>query len=503
MNRLNLFLYLVLSLQFSITSLLFSQKFGYFNVDPSEIPCCDHRKVQAIIWSGSDPYMTMEKLASYCGPVLWFSPDEPLLGDSSGKSIMIPQAFPFESGADRPVVYYRLREILVREDANNTAFHPDSNLRGHSVIDLKQVAALQLDYFFYYPSEEGLGGHKHDVESAEFKLIVWRRPDCADCLYNLVVTRVTGKAHGVLWYDNTLEIDEYCRFPMHILVEEGKHASCTDKNGDGYYTPGYDVNKRVNDAWGVRDVLRSGTLFTGGFQAWMAKVRQPEDQILPPLPVDSPFRNKYTQKGIYAPENAVYELRPFPSAEKAQPDLVHFIADKGDPNWPEETPNTDLNKFKKWVGVEPFVKSLSISFRADGDIGFSFVFPLFIVKNFEDPLAGGFVLNRIYLKDKHLRDFAWTILYTTSASRWIDGYFSAGYEWDKIDLPTGSSSNTKKEGDVVLETGLKFRALVTHTPLKFMSKLTDFWGIRIGIKNRGFWDINRMGYVIEVGAGTW
>ena len=39
-----------------------------------------------------------------------------------------------------------------------------------------------------------------------------------------------------------------------LLVEEGKHAVAPDRNADGVYTPGYDVNKRIKDAWGVRDV---------------------------------------------------------------------------------------------------------------------------------------------------------------------------------------------------------------------------------------------------------
>ncbi len=49
----------------------------------------------------------------------------------------------------------------------------------------------------------------------------------------------------------------------------------TDKNGDGVFTPGYDVNVRINDAWGVRDIIRTGMLFSGGFEGWMAKVRRP------------------------------------------------------------------------------------------------------------------------------------------------------------------------------------------------------------------------------------
>jgi hypothetical protein len=36
-----------------------------------------------------------------------------------------------------------------------------------------------------------------------------------------------------------------------------------------------------------------------------------------------------------------------------------------------------------------------------------------------------------------------------------------------------------------------------------MSFLTDFWGLRAGIKNYGFFDIDRLTYVVEIGSGTW
>jgi hypothetical protein len=37
--------------------------------------------------------------------------------------------------------------------------------------------------------------------------------------------------------------------------------------------------------------------------------------------------------------------------------------------------------------------------------------------------------------------------------------------------------------------------------LRFLP-FTDFWGIRMGLKNRGFWDIERLTYVFEIGAGS-
>jgi hypothetical protein len=64
------------------------------------------------------------------------------------------------------------------------------------------------------------------------------------------------------------------------------------------------------------------------------------------------------------------------------------------------------------------------------------------------------------------------------------------------------SGGTKTQTEFVLETGLKFRAQIGHSPLKFLSVLTDFWGVRIGVKNAGFFDIDRLTYVVEFGAGS-
>jgi hypothetical protein len=379
----------------------------------------------------------------------------------------------------------------------------DENDRSKNIIDLSNVSGLELRYYFYYSSEEGLGGHQHDLESAEFKVSIWQRPECKDYPYVLLVSKVVGKAHGLQWYDNTLEIDKYTVFPMTILVEEGKHANSTDKNGDGYFTPGYDVNKRPNDAWGVRDVMRTGQLYTGGFQSWHAKVRRDEHRVFPPLPEDSLLRKEYIVDGEYAPDNAKYILRPLPSSEQADKKLKSYIDDKGPPEWPDLEPDTDWTKFTRWIEKESFIKSLSIAYRYDGDHGFSFVFPLFIIKNFEDPLAGGYLTHRMYLKDQGLRDFGWMLHYTPSASRWIDTYLSAGVEWDVVDLPEGSENPTKTYSNFVLETGIKFRFNVLFSPFKFLAKLTDFWGLRIGIRNVGGFDIDRLVYVIEIGAGVW
>ena len=474
-----------------------SDAWGDPKFDVSKIPCCEYADYDAIVWSGTDSLMTIEQLAAHCGPILWFSPDEPLLAGTQGRDIRIPSAFPFETAADAPVVYYRVRNILERPDHPGPAYVADTDDRGRSQIDLRKVAGVDLDYFYYYPSEEGFGGHQHDVESTEMKIVVWQRDGCDDCPISIVIAMVNCKAHGVLWYDNTLDVDEYTRFPMTVLVEEGKHAGCTDKNGDGYYTPGYDVNRRVNDAWGVRDIIRGGGLFAGSFQSWFAKVRRPEHRVFPPLPSDSSIRDRFTRNGEYAAGQVQYHLRPFPHPDLAadDPHLVPFIADKGDPDWPAVSTATNLKNFGNWIDRESFVKSVSLSLRMDGRAGLSVVFPLFVFWHFSDPVAGGWIVNRMYFMDKKLRDFGWNMLYTTSASRWLDGYFSLGIEADEDDL-----------GDIerfwVAESGIKFRADIRHSPLSFLSKLTDFWGVRAGLQASGLLPVQRLTYVIEVGGGA-
>jgi hypothetical protein len=462
-------------------------------------PCCDLKDVPGVVWYGLDSTMTVERIASYCAPILWFSPDEPLLDDQTGKNIRIPEAFPFEDAPDAPVVYYRLRTVYSRADPAGPAYIPDPNDRSKSIIDLTNVVAIDLDFFFYYPSEEGFGGHQHDVESVEMKIGFGDR-HCENCRFGFAVMRVSGKAHGILWYDNTLNSDIYSVFPMTILVEEGKHASCTDKNGDGFYTPGYDVNERINDAWGVRDVIRSGMLASGSFQSWMAKFRWPDTRVFPPLPADSPLIKMHFGNEEYAPDNAVYELRPFPRPELAEydPKLYPFIEDKGDPDWPEVEEDVVYKKYTDWLYDGSARKSISVAFRYDGNPGISIGFPFFVVRNLEVGITGGWLVQRLIFSDKNLRDITWQALYTTSASRWVDPYFALGAKWDEDD--TGSRSTY-----FASETGLKFRANIGHTAFKFLTKLgTDFWGFRVGLQYVGYdsWSFNDIGYAIELGAGS-
>jgi hypothetical protein len=460
-------------------------------------------------WEGVDPLMKMSDLVAYCAPVFWFSPDEPELHNKQGKEILIPSPFPFDESADSPVVYYQVGKVIVSKDDNEYILEINETNPGNTVLDLSRIYGLDIDYNHYYRFESGLGGHDHDTEQAQFKVYVHHIEDPEGVKkYQLYLLQVTGKAHALMWYDNIYKVNRdnlnpELVLPFHIFVEEGKHASITDMNADGYYTPGYDVNVRRNDAWGLRDVIRTGNLFSPEFKGWMAKVRRPPHRVFPPLPLDSPHRAKYSRNGEYAPDNAIYELRPMPSSEKALPDLVLAKDMEGyyREGWPQITSVSGDKKFHDWWEAENFIHSLAVAFRLNDVAGISFSFPLLFVKNVEAPLVGGWLVNRIYLQDHSLRDFGYNILYTPSASRFLDGYLSFGLEVDHYNIP--DVEELQRRTDFVYETGIKLRGNVKYSPLKFLSVLTEFWGVRLGVKARGFMKIDDLSYVFEFGAGVW
>ena len=474
---------------------------------------CNFSNMPGILWWGTETEMTVERIASLAAPIYWFSPDEPLLRGTEGRDIRMPSNLPFEDSASAPIVYYQLDEIVSLKDTEGEfTLNPDE--KGLSIVDLSKTMLLRLGYFAYYPSEAGLGAHEHDLEAAEFKIGIMRTdgrvlPELTEALcdevnYVMVVTRVIGKAHGIEFFWNISEVNAETKMPFTLLVEEGKHAVGTDKNGDGYFTPTYDVNVRVNDAWGTRDVISSGGLLQGGYQSWMTKVRHPEHRIFPPLPEDSPLRAKLAKKRgaeNWETESAVYELRVLPPAELGAYDdhLYRFMKSKEVEDWPKETEKSDMQGFLDWAEDGTAKGSFAISLLYDSSLGFSWVFPFFIVKNWEVSLSGGFIMHRMYLKDDDLRDFGWQLMYTPSASRWFDTYFGAGVEWD-AEPTTEDPSVWETKTDFVLETGFKFRANVEA--IKWLSWATPFWGVRFGIKNYGFANIDKLTYVIEFGAGA-
>ncbi len=484
----------------------------------STLACgCEFSKVPGAVWWRSDPQMSVADLAAHAAPVFWFSPDEPSLLDAHGVNIMTPEPFPFET-ADGPVVYYQLKEVVRDARTDDPAFERIGEDIGSAVLDLDFAALLSLEYYAYFADEAGFGAHQHDVEGAEFRIAVahsdgkylkdYDLPQCGQRHYILQVTRVSGKAHGIEWYWNVLDVDEGTRFPMFLLVEEGKHALATDKNADGYFTPTYDVNVRINDAWGVRDIIRSGGLLSGGYQAWMTKVRHAEDRVFPPLLKSSPlFAGLAKRQAEYSGENAVYKLRPLPLVVTAAAyddeqgegsHLQNFLVDKEVANGPRQKDITSMSQALSWMDAGALKRSFSASVYTDGRWGVSWSFPFFVAKNLQIPMSGGYVMHRMYLKGDNFKDFGWTAMYANSASRWVDSYLAVGVEWRDVGL--GGVEDIQP--DFVLDFGLKFRGQIGKTPIGFLSALTEFWGVRLGIKNYGISDIEHLTYIMEIGAGS-
>ncbi len=454
-------------------------------------------------WSGRDSVMSLQKLASYCAPIFWFSADEPELNNKTGKNIRIPTSFPFDTPADSPVVYYQFKNFVARGDDQVSPYVKDTSTGAEKKVLLSRVSAFEIFYSHFYLNEAGLGGHQYDTEQAQFRVYVNRNKADTGITYQLIVLEATGKAHALAWYDNIWTVDPLAKeikLPMHIHVEEGKHASCPDINGDGYYTPGYDVNLRTNDAWGVRDVIRTGTLFASEYHTYYSKVRLPEYKVMPPLPDDSPLRQRYMRDSIYSPDNAVYALREFPNPKLAGRD-EHLKHDMKSYYLDKKPQMVSEGSIDNWFEDEMYIRSFAFAFRAGkNEYGISIAFPLLLVKNVEAPLIGGWIVNRIYFQDKFLRDFGYTLLYTPSASRFMDPYLSAGFE---IDEEVNSEGKKTTEWKPVMESGLKFRANVSYSPLKFLRFISPFWGFRIGIKNTGFPLIKNLNYIFEFGAGVW
>ncbi len=468
--------------------------------------CDDLYRLPGLVWRGTGGTMTLQQLASYAAPVFWPSPDEPTLKRARGRDIRVPAAFPFEPQPESPVVYYQVTMLATLPEQRGPAIELNALDKGQSVLHLDNFYTLKIKYVTYFPSEAGVGEHLHDVEPSEFRILVGRANGplarsagfrCDDTSYLIAVGRVTGEAHGNPWYYNVLDVDAETTLPIHLLIEEGKHAAATDKNADGYFTPGYDVSARVNDAWGVRDTIRGGTLFSGKFEAWMAKARKPEHLVLPPLPADSPLNERLLAEAGDPATHAVYELRPYPSSALATTDapLRHKISEKEVKNWPViEHPALPQVRDVLTEGRE--LKPFSVSYRNDGQPGLSVAFPLLVVKNVREPLSGGYLVNRMYFKDTNLRDWAWMVMYTPSASRWFDEYLAAGMETDREKRNDGSITKAR---DFVAETGLKLRFKVRT----FGGPFPDFWGFRAGVKSVGGFDIERLSFVIEFGAGVW
>ena len=436
-----------------------------------------------LVWQGRDA-PSLAELAGLVAPVLWFSPDEPLLREGS----RLPHRHPCDPLAGEGIVYYQVRRIRLRGD-QRAGVPADADADFFDKVD-----SLAIRFYFYYDRDFGVGSHAHDLELVEMELSL---STDASGGREARLQRVTGFAHGTDWYSNELHVEEDTRLPITVLVEEGKHASSPDRNADGIYTPGYDVNRRINDAWGVRDVLGSGFLTAGAFQASMAKPRRLADRRAPPAVADDRPAGVLASHDRHDAGLERYVLRaaeavPGCAFSGPEPERLHRMtrAHRFGSDYPADQYHLEL---LRELG-EPLTGTGSLfpSLGARWDQGLGMTVQL-----------RGADLRLLYLVPKINwvgRDVGVEALFTTSAARVHSTYVSVGVAREH--LPHTGGSAGRADWNPTAEVGLKFRARLGGRRRLF-SLGYHFAGARVGIRYSGFGPVKLTRMIVEVGPGVW
>jgi hypothetical protein len=420
------------------------------------------------------PGPTLDELAHLLAPALWFSPDEPLLA----RTHALPAPLPCDA-ADQATVYYQPIRVMLQSADLGFPLRADERL-------MANVTSLVIRFFFYYPRDIGFEGHRHDLEAADFGIEIDHL--AADC-YQIRLDKVVGLAHGVDWYNNRLQIAADTKLPLTLLVEEGKHASAPDRNADGIYTPGYDVNERINDAWGVRDVLGSSYLGGAGqFSATMSKHREPGSAMLPPAQAEACLVPAPWVEHAWGEVLGRYQLRPAWAVAGCHgyPDegrLREMFENNGFGQSPRTTDGVGITEL-----MTPWRASTlwpSVSLRWDRRLGLAFAFR-------------GLDLRDLYLVPKldlgFDRELAIELLVTPTASQTVSRYLSMGPARERLD--------DQLRWTYALETGFKIRFRLEGWQ-RALAIGHRFGGFRFGVRASGFPEFDSIRFIAEIGAGTW
>jgi hypothetical protein len=99
-----------------------------------------------------------------------------------------------------------------------------------------------------------------------------------------------------------------------------------------------------------------------------------------------------------------------------------------------------------------------------------------------------------------------SLLWTRSAARWSDAYFSGGWEWKGAEYKTVEGQQVETEpyrSDPVFETGMKVRVGLPEGWIRWLFLDYRFAGIRTGIRFNGIDRLKNARLSIEIGAGVW
>ena len=533
-------------------------------LDPSGTTCIvyDHEtectSVQPV-WIGNkkpeEGLFSLRRLAEVTAPILWLSPREFLLLESRRDDA--PGRVDVRNGGR--TVYYRIRRVRLknpparpqlsrRDDAR--VQQPQNVWSGESgALPLDELDYVYITFFFYYPEDRGVGGHPHDLEALEVRVRMRQacrsfvdqqdpprpQPSKSDeCFAAAQLESVSGSAHGVGWYTNTLQVlsTRDTVLPLVALVEENKHATSPDRDGDGTYMPHYDVNRQSNDAWGIRDVAGTGKLGGSTFSAEFSRTRRPFTQVCPPTPSARLIEHHAAALAGLAPNgddggclnkpDRAYDLIESrtdavcqrleslgSSKENSEGRLLGFLSAKKfcAPESATEVfpprPGAVATLFEGLRKVSPgpdgqygfqsVAERFSFAYRYDEGHGVSAIVPV----GGEVPFVGGWAIMRVNLIAEtlnHPHRFSTTsyeAMYAPSASRPFDWYVAVGGE-RLHDAQTGVAS-----WEPVEEIGMRYRFSAER--IRFLR----FLGGRVGLRANSMQRPHNVRFVYEFGAGSW
>ncbi|HXT69416.1 MAG TPA: hypothetical protein VN700_06665 [Vicinamibacterales bacterium] len=429
-----------------------------------------------LIWYGKQSGLGLADVATITAPVLWFSTEEPLIlqGERS-----LPHPHPCDAPSTGGVVYYQVTRIKLRSGVR-VGWPPQDD-----PFFVDHVDSFTIRYHFYFRRHFGSDERAHDLAAADLDVAI---DHLADGGNRIRVTRVAGMVRGTEWYANELSVEAGTRLPVTILIEQGTHATGPDRNADGLFTVGHDINRRTGDAWGIRD-LEAGVLMAGKFDVSMFKPRQRGYRILPPYvernAVDGTSLSSVSQSPSVTNELGRYELRaasnvaPCNQLPADHRTLRLLMRDQhfGPEYEPVQFKSKVMSDIKSpFTGIDPLIRNFS--WRKDRTQGGAI---LFRGINFHD----GSLMPRVTFFP-HRGSIEG--LYTPSGARAMSWYVSAGGEVDRGDWVFAA------------ETGLKLRARIA--PRKYTLG-AEFIGFRVGIRGSGFDRIAPIRWILEVGLGGW
>jgi hypothetical protein len=206
-----------------------------------------------------------------------------------------------------------------------------------------------IEYWLYYPFDVGgLGSHLHDPEHLFVEV---------DKLGGTVRT-VIGAAHGFLAGNNIYSTDYpgavIPEMPLFASVELFKHATATDMDRDGIFTPGLDENRYRERAkiWGLRDVMGTINNQLIAYDRTMSAPRFLES-ALAPLSVAT----RYPHEPALA-ARACCQLVPMPEGDERLPpcgDATAECARRSVTSHPDFRDGRTI--FKEWVFPESFLRA--------------------------------------------------------------------------------------------------------------------------------------------------